>query len=37
MIYKLDETSKKDVLEVGGKAANLGELIKLPHIDPLLL
>lgn len=29
MIYKLDETSKKDVLEVGGKAANLGELIKL--------
>lgn len=29
MIYKLDEISKKDVLEVGGKAANLGELIKL--------
>ena len=23
MIYKLDEISKKDVLEVGGKAANL--------------
>ena len=29
MIYKLDEVSKKDVQEVGGKAANLGELIKL--------
>ena len=26
MIYKLDEVSKKDVQEVGGKAANLGEL-----------
>ena len=29
MIYKLDEVSKKDVQEVGGKAGNLGELIKL--------
>ena len=29
MIYKLDEISKKDVQEVGGKASNLGELIKL--------
>lgn len=28
MIYKLDEITKKDVQEVGGKAANLGELIK---------
>lgn len=29
MIYKLDEIGKKDVQEVGGKAANLGKLIKL--------
>lgn len=29
MIYKLDEISKKDIQEVGGKASNLGELIKL--------
>ena len=29
MIYKLNEIDKKDITEVGGKAGNLGELIKL--------
>ena len=27
MIYKLDEITKKDVQEVGGKAANLSNLV----------